>query len=107
MAYLMAARPQGADVSICLLLETTSMGPGSSLPSSTAADRETSVAGRDSEPLFIAQIAACVRFWTLILRRIALTWTFTVASAIYGVRAAPGASAPRRAQPHARFGPCL
>src|SRR5262249_58879638 len=55
MAYLMAARPQGTDVSIRLLLEITSMGPGSSLPSSTAADWETSVAGRDSEPLFIAQ----------------------------------------------------
>src|SRR6185312_3162357 len=32
--------------------------------------------------LFIPQIAACVRFWTRILRRIALTWTFTVASAM-------------------------
>ena len=33
------------------------------------------------------QIAACVRFWTRILRRIALTWTFTVASAISILRA--------------------
>ena len=42
---------------------------------------------RTSEPLFIPQIAAWVRFWTLILRRIALTWTFTVASAISILRA--------------------
>src|SRR5262245_31200184 len=39
------------------------------------------------EPLLMAQIAACVRFWTRILRRIALTWTFTVASAISILRA--------------------
>ena len=38
-------------------------------------------------PLFIPQIAACVRFWTRILRRIALTWTFTVASAMSIFRA--------------------
>ena len=40
-----------------------------------------------SVPWFIAQIAACVRFWTRILRKIALTWTFTVASAISIFRA--------------------
>src|SRR6202043_2821256 len=42
---------------------------------------------RSNEPLFTPQIAACVRFWTRILRRIALTWTFTVASAILIFRA--------------------
>ena len=33
-------------------------------------------------PFFISQIAACVRLWTRSLRRIALTCTLTVASAI-------------------------
>src|SRR5579885_2250765 len=39
------------------------------------------------ELLLTAQIAACVRLLTRILRRIALTWTFTVASAILILRA--------------------
>src|SRR5690349_1488958 len=34
------------------------------------------VSSHSDTPLFIAQIAACVRLCTLILRRIALTWTF-------------------------------
>ena len=36
---------------------------------------------------FIAQMAAWVRLFTLILRRIALIWTLTVASAISFLRA--------------------
>ena len=39
------------------------------------------------DPWLIPQIAACVRFWTPILRRIALTWTLTVASAMSILRA--------------------
>src|SRR5262249_27813204 len=45
------------------------------------------LSGHRDTPLFIAQMAACVRLCTLILRRIALTWTFTVASMISILRA--------------------
>ena len=44
-------------------------------------------ASHGSDRLLIPQIAACVLFWTRILRRIALIWTFTVASAISIFRA--------------------
>src|SRR5690349_15448065 len=64
-------------------------------PSGTGAggeDTSTTVGGsgvsaHSGTPLYIAQIAACVRLCTLILRRIALTWTFTVASVISILRA--------------------
>jgi hypothetical protein len=46
--------------------------PGSRLLTSEVEGGELSFAGRFSSPLFIPQIAACVRFWTRILRRIAL-----------------------------------
>ena len=45
-------------------------------------DGSSSTAEMD-ELLFIAQIAASVRLWTRILRRIVLTCTFTVASAMF------------------------
>src|SRR6266478_1739203 len=71
----------------CLISEITSMGFGSRLLTSEVEGGELLFAGRFSDPLFIPQTAACVRFLTRILRRIALTWTFTVASAISTFRA--------------------
>src|SRR6266550_1191220 len=63
------------------------MGFGSRLLTSKVEGGELLFASRAADQLFIPQIAACVRFWTRILRRIALTWTFTVASAISIFRA--------------------
>src|SRR5258706_9886072 len=77
----------GGDAPICLISEITSTGFGSGLRTSKVEGRELLFASRVTDPLFIPQIAACVRFWTRILRRIALTWTFTVASAISIFRA--------------------
>src|SRR6185295_10524749 len=62
-------------------------GFGSRLLTSEVESGKLLFASRVSDPLFIPQIAACVRFWTRILRRIALTWTFTVASAMSIFRA--------------------
>src|SRR5437868_5382427 len=79
--------PGGTDVPICLISEIISTGFGSRLLTSEVEGGELLFASRVSDPLFIPQIAACVRLWTRILRRIALTWTFTVASAISIFRA--------------------
>src|SRR6202048_1228730 len=67
--------------------EIISTGFGNRLLTSEAEGGELTVAGRVNVPLFIPQIAACVRFWTRILRRIALTWVFTVVSEISIFRA--------------------
>src|SRR6476619_2264121 len=64
--------------------------PDSNHPPDDEQGRETNAqcskrichAASASASCFFAQIAACVRFWTWSLRKIALTWTFTVASAI-------------------------
>src|SRR5258707_5778392 len=79
--------PGGSDASICLISEITATGFGSGLLTSEVAGGELLFTVRVTDPLFIPQIAACVRFWTRILRRIALTWTFTVASAMAIFRA--------------------
>src|SRR6266852_6705627 len=79
--------PGGTDVPICLISEITSTGFGSGLRTSKVEGGELLFASRITDPLFIPQIAAWVRFWTRILRTIALTWTFTVASAILIFRA--------------------
>src|SRR5882724_5308945 len=68
-------------------LEVASTGLGSRLHISEVYGGEPLFAGRVNDPWFTPQIAACVRLWTRILRRIALTWTFTVASAISIFRA--------------------
>src|SRR5258705_986763 len=77
----------GGDAPICLISEITSTGFGSGFRTSKVEGGDLLVASRVTDPLFIPQIAACVRFWTRILRRIALTWTFTVASAMAIFRA--------------------
>ncbi len=79
--------PGGSDASSCLISEIASTGLGSRLLVSEPDSGERLFAGRVSDPLFTPQIAACVRLWTRILRRIALMWTFTVASAISIFRA--------------------
>src|ERR1700737_1653184 len=84
---LCSITPNGTDAPICLISERTSTGFGSCLPTLEVEGGELSFAGRVNVSLFIPQIAACVRLWTRILRRIALTWTFTVASAILIFRA--------------------
>src|SRR5258707_6614226 len=73
--------------SICLISDITATGFGSGLLTLEVAGRELLFTVRVSDPLLAPQIAACVRFWTRILRRIALTCTFTGASALSIFRA--------------------
>src|SRR5206468_5063570 len=56
-----------------------------------------------TDELLIAQIAAWVRFWTPTFRRIALTWTFTVASAMLILRAMPLLELPSTMQRRMHF----
>src|SRR5882724_10710016 len=73
--------------SICLISDITATGFGGGLLTLEVAGGELLFTLRVSDPLLAPQIAACVRFWTRILRRIALTCTFTVASAMSIFRA--------------------
>src|SRR6266480_1966548 len=61
--------------------------PGNGSTDSSPKAGEASFFAEMNGPLLIAQIAACVRLRTRILRRIALTCTFTVASAMAILRA--------------------
>jgi hypothetical protein len=74
-------------LAFCSRSELTPTGSGSRLLLPGASDGELVPVVRASHPLFIPQIAACVRLWTRILRRIVVTWTFTAASAISIFRA--------------------
>src|SRR5258707_12194189 len=78
--------PGETGLSICLISEIIATGFESNLLASEVDGAELLFAG-GSDPLFIPHIAAWARFWTRILRRIALTWTFTVASAMSIFRA--------------------
>src|SRR6266436_5881493 len=80
-------KPSGSDASICLISDITATGFGGGLLTLEVAGGELLFTLRVSDPLLAPQIAACVRFWTRILRRIALTCTFTVASAMSIFRA--------------------
>ncbi len=62
--------------SICSIPEFTPTGAGSWLPAPAAGDGGLVLVVRVSIP----QVAACVRLWTRILRRIDATWPFTVPS---------------------------
>src|SRR6266404_9052833 len=53
--------PSGTDVPICLISEITSTGFGSRLLTSKVEGGELLFASRGTDPLFIPQIAACVR----------------------------------------------
>ena len=75
--------PRGSGASTRLISGISPTWFGGRLFTSEFNSKNLLFAGRANDPLFIPQIAACVRFWTRILRRIALTWTFTVASAIF------------------------
>src|SRR5881396_668029 len=77
----------GAGVSICSISEMALTGSANRSLMLEIDGGELPFSARVWDPLLIPQIAACVRFWTRILRRIALTWTFTVASAISIFRA--------------------